>query len=95
MIQFEDYKDAKQTAANWAAPAHKYTIHLHRAMYTDELFDLYKRYELAVHKKERLKANLTRFLCNSPLYDSEKEPHIATNPMYFKTTNVDKFMHTF
>ena len=85
----------KQAAASKGAPAHNYTIHLHRAMFTDELFDLYKRYELAVHKKERLKSNLTRFLCNSPLYDSEKEPHIAANPMYFKTTNVDKFMHTF
>jgi arginyl-tRNA--protein-N-Asp/Glu arginylyltransferase len=31
----------------------KYTIHIHRAMYTDEFFDLYKRYELAVHGKER------------------------------------------
>lgn len=64
-------------------------------MFNEELFEVYKRYEMAVHKKERQKANLTRFLCNSPLYDSEKEPHIATSPMYFKTTNVDKFMHTF
>ena len=64
-------------------------------MYTDELFEVYKRYEKAVHKKDRVKSNLTRFLCNSPLYDSEKEPHIANSPSYFKTTNVDKFMHTF
>ena len=64
-------------------------------MYTDELFDVYVRYEKAIHDKERNKANLSRFLCNSPLYDSEKEPHIANTPMYFKTTNVDKFMHTF
>mmetsp|Transcript_21662 Transcript_21662/g.29025 ORF Transcript_21662/g.29025 Transcript_21662/m.29025 type:complete len:129 (+) Transcript_21662:1224-1610(+) len=63
-------------------------------MFTEELYELYKRYELAVHGKERVKANLCRFLCNSPLYDSEKEPHIANSPMYFKTTNVDKFMHT-
>lgn len=64
-------------------------------MFTEELFDVYKRYELAVHNKERTKANLTRFLCNSPLYDSPKEREIANSPMYFKTTNVDKFMHTF
>ena len=63
-------------------------------MYTDELFELYKRYELHVHKKERQKANLRRFLCNSPLYDSEKEAHIRESPMWFKTTNVDKHMHT-
>lgn len=50
---------------------------------------------MAVHKKERLKANLVRFLCNSPLYDSEKEPHVANTPMWFKTTNVDQNMHVF
>jgi len=63
-------------------------------MFTEEVFEVYKRYEKAVHKKDREKSNLVRFLCNSPLYDSAKERHIATSPMYFKTTNVDKFMHT-
>lgn len=62
-------------------------------MFKEELFEMYKRYELAVHKKERNKAQLTRFLCNSPLFDPEKEPLKAATPMYFKTTNVDKFMH--
>ncbi len=64
-------------------------------MFTEELYELYKRYELHVHKKERLRANLKRFLCNSPLYDSEKEPHKANSPMHFKTTNVDKYMNEF
>ena len=64
-------------------------------MYTDELFEVYLRYELAVHKKERVKANLTRFLCNSPLYDPEKEPHKAHSPMFFKQSNIDKYMNTF
>jgi arginyl-tRNA--protein-N-Asp/Glu arginylyltransferase len=31
----------------------KYTIHIHRAMFNPELYELYKKYELAVHKKER------------------------------------------
>ena len=43
-------------------------------MYTDEFFELYKRYEMHVHKKERDKSQLERFLCNSPLYDALKEP---------------------
>ena len=91
MEQFADYND--KSSNHVAEPKHKYTIHLHRAMFTDELFDIYKRYELAVHEKERTKANLTRFLCNSPLYDSEKEPHIVNAPSWFKTTNIDKYMH--
>ena len=91
----EQYKDYQDVLKSNEPPRHKYTIHLHRAMYTDELYELYKRYEMHVHKKERVKANLCRFLCNSPLYDAEKEPHIANSPMWFKTTNVDKHMHTF
>jgi len=52
-------------------PIHKYTVEIHRAMYTEEVFDVYYRYELAIHKKERTPDNLNRFLCNNPLYDPE------------------------
>jgi arginyl-tRNA--protein-N-Asp/Glu arginylyltransferase len=31
---------------------HKYTIELHRCKYTDELKELYAKYEKHVHKKE-------------------------------------------
>ena len=34
--------------------AHKYTISFHRAMFTEEFFEVYKKYEMHVHKKERL-----------------------------------------
>lgn len=67
-----DYGDNNKDRIS--VPKHKYTIHLHRAVFTDEFFELYKRYEKHVHKKDRDKAQLERFLCNSPLYDSETEP---------------------
>jgi arginyl-tRNA---protein transferase len=38
-------------------------------MYTQEFFDLFKKYELAVHKKEREPKNVNTFLCNSPVFD--------------------------
>jgi hypothetical protein len=38
-------------------------------VYTDELFDLYVRYEKAVHKKDRDKDQLKRFICSSPVFD--------------------------
>lgn len=48
-------------------------------MYTQELEDVYKRYEKAVHKKDREADDLKRFFCSSPLYDpnQEKDQHIA------------------
>jgi len=45
-------------------------------MFTEELYDLYKRYEIAVHKKDRERENLKRFLCNSPVYDASKDEKI-------------------
>ena len=57
-------------------PKHNYTIEIHKAMFTEELYDLYKRYEIAVHKKDRERENLKRFLCNSPVYDASKDEKI-------------------
>ena len=68
----------------------RYTLHLHRAMYTDEFFDLYKRYELAVHKKERDPGQVKRFLCNSPVYDPVKDIEIANSPMPLNVLDLDK-----
>ena len=52
-----------------AEPAHVYTIEFHRALYTEELYDLYSKYELAVHKKERSRDDMKDHICNSPVYD--------------------------
>ena len=79
--QFEEYGDVNRDFV--PVPQHKYTIHLHRAMFTEELYEVYKKYEKHVHKKDRPPEQLKRFLCNSPLYDSAKEPEIAKACMLF------------
>jgi arginyl-tRNA--protein-N-Asp/Glu arginylyltransferase len=53
--------------------AHKYTISLHKAIYTQEFFEVYKRYEQKVHKKERKPSDVKTFLCNSPVFDPQHE----------------------
>lgn len=51
----------------------EYTLHLTTACYSDEVFDIYCKYELAVHGKVRDRAFFERHLCNSPLYDPTDE----------------------
>lgn len=49
-------------------------------MITDELFDLYKRYEAHVHKKtDKTKEGCESHICGSPVYvsDIERDKHIA------------------
>jgi arginyl-tRNA--protein-N-Asp/Glu arginylyltransferase len=67
----------------------KYTIHLHRAMYTEEFFEIYKRYEMHVHGKEREPEQVKRFLCNSPVYDPVKEPEFANTPSALTSLDLD------
>jgi arginyl-tRNA--protein-N-Asp/Glu arginylyltransferase len=38
-------------------PVHKYTIEIHKAMFTEELYALYIRYEQFVHKKDQRKGS--------------------------------------
>ena len=49
---------------------HQYTVEITRAMYTDETFEVFKKYEAHVHgKASKEKSGYDRFLCQSPLYD--------------------------
>jgi hypothetical protein len=48
--QFDCYGDNEVPTQE---PKHKYTIDISRAVFTEELFDLYKRYEKHVHKRDR------------------------------------------
>ncbi len=52
-------------------PKHIYTIEIHRALFTEELYELYQKYEKFVHNKERDKDQLKRFVCSSPVYDPD------------------------
>lgn len=42
-------------------------------MFTEELFEVYQKYEKAVHKKDRDRDQLKRFVCSSPVYDEDNE----------------------
>ena len=52
-------------------PKHVYTIEFRRTIFSEELLDVYLRYEKAVHKKDRNADELKRFVCASPLYDPD------------------------
>ena len=49
-------------------------------MFTDELFELYDKYERATHGKVREPEDLKRFLCNSPVYDPATDLEMANKP---------------
>lgn len=89
---FDDYGEKE---VHNDTPKHKYTISIHRAMFTNELYELYLKYEKHVHKKDRDKGQLKRFLCNSPLYDSEKEPIKRDSPSIWNSKGIDDKYHTF
>jgi len=65
-------------------------MHLHRAMFTDELYQLYKKYELAVHKKERPPDQLNRFICSSPVYDQNLDEEIINRKSPYNFEEIDK-----
>jgi hypothetical protein len=48
-------------------------------MYTDELFELYKRYEKAIHSKDRESSFCKTHICNSPVYHPEYDTEFAYN----------------
>ncbi len=64
-------------------------------MFTDALYQLYKRYELAVHGKEREADQLKRFLCNSPVYDPTNEEVFAESMAELSGSKLDAQRHTF
>lgn len=73
-------------------PKHKYEITIHRALFTEELFELYNKYEIAVHKKERDRDQLKRFFCSSPVYDPNnyEDVHILTKPAPYSYETIDE-----
>ena len=71
---FVDYKRPDQ---DMKEPEHKYTLHLVRAVYNDEIYRLYQKYEQAVHNRERTREEFETFYCNSPIYDDVNEPERA------------------
>lgn len=56
---------------------HSYTMHLVKAVYNEEIFRLYEKYEQAIHGKTRTRLEFENFYCNCPLYDPENESERA------------------
>lgn len=56
------------------------------------MYDVYQKYEKAVHNKERDRDQLKRFLCSSPVYDpmSERDRSIISNTAPFSYEKVDE-----
>lgn len=50
-------------------PAHSYTMHLVRAVYNEEIFQLYLKYEKVVHNRDRTVNDFQANYCNSVIYD--------------------------
>ena len=74
---YKDYLIQYNPQPEVEKPAHNYEIELHRAIFTEELYEMYVRYEKAVHGKDRERDNLQRFLCNSPVYVPERDIQMA------------------
>ena len=91
-VDWKDYLEAHIEYKPVSNPKHCYEIELHRALYTDELYDVYKRYEMAVHKKERDKDQLKRFVCSSPVYDPKchEDVYTLTKPAPYSYEKVDE-----
>lgn len=52
-------------------------MHLVKAVYNEEIFRLYEKYEQAIHGRTRTRLNFESFYCNCPLYDPENESERA------------------
>lgn len=61
--------------------AHKYTIEIKKAVFDDEVFQVFKKYEKHVHDKDdKSRDSYEGFLCQNPLYDPLDEDEIKRSP---------------
>lgn len=61
------------------ATKHAYSISIHKAIFTEELLDVYIRWEKSAHGKDRDAETLKKFQCNSPIYDPAIDTEIANS----------------
>lgn len=67
---------------------HKYTVSLHRAIWTEENLEMFKRFEKARFNKDRTKSSYDGFLTNSPLYDP-KDPKLRDRRPFKDASRLD------
>ncbi|EPY51716.1 arginine-tRNA protein transferase [Schizosaccharomyces cryophilus OY26] len=71
----EYLKNAFEQIEGYEDQTHSYTVKLESAEYTDEKFELFKKYQISVHhesEEEVTKKGFERFLCSSPLVTNNK-----------------------
>lgn len=73
-------------------PKHLYEISVHRAIFTEELYELYRTYEKQVHDREvEDHETLNSHLCSSPAYDPENpnDRYLAERPAPLESKEID------
>lgn len=68
--------------------AHKYTVSIHRAIWYEENFEVFKKFDKIRFNKDRVKSDFEGFLTNSPLYDPT-EPNLVNSTTYKDDNRID------
>lgn len=68
-------------------------MEFHRGVFTDELYDVYSKYEKAVHKKDHVPEDIKGHLCGSPAFDPEnpEDQEAANRSAPTKDEEIDKW----
>lgn len=91
-VKFQEYLEPHIPYVPVKNPKHLYEISIHKAMFTEEVYELYKRYEKEVHKRDvEDHETLNRHLCSSPAYDPNNpaDKFIAARPAPLESKEID------
>ena len=88
--KFKEYLEEHNPYVPVPEPKHLYTIEMRQAVYSEEVFDLYRRYEKHVHKKDRKSDEMNGHLCSSPAYHPERDKFIAEREAPYDSDKVDE-----
>jgi arginine-tRNA-protein transferase len=70
---------------------HKYTVEITKAIFTQESFDVFCKYEKSIHNKDdKAPEGYKRFLCGSPLYDPADEFEASTLPSFGQDPDINR-----
>ena len=87
---FKEYLDEHIPYKAVQEPKHVYTIELRNCVYSDEVFEVYKKYEKHVHKVDREVEIFKRTVCCSPVYDSGRDTELAARSAPYNWEGVDQ-----
>lgn len=89
---FEEYIPIKKEDIPSQGLKHKYRVVIHRALFNEDAFNLYKIYQEKVHNdaEKATKEGFCRFLCESPLYDPNDKSESHVKPDFESQETNDK-----